>query len=163
MGYSLLKNQPGGKIEQIQNRLKSIPFSSSKSAFKSLARFNIFAIGAKSLIKEENAPAKEKEFDLLGVVKVGKLYIVVQFKKGKKIRLFPEKSSINNKYYVEKIGIQKVLIRDDLGVVRIYNVFKLYEVINVNQKGKKKSPPSPSQKSRQQNIDNQKRSQKRNG
>jgi type II secretory pathway component PulC len=61
-------------------------------------------------VPEKKEPPKPLEFDIIGIVKLDKLYAVVEFKKTNKIKVFEEGKTIDGNILIEKIENDKVTI-----------------------------------------------------
>lgn len=103
--------------------------------------YNAFSANKRKGVKKVISSKIGKEnYSILGVVKKGKLYLVVQFEPGKKIKLVCRGERINKNDSVKKLGLNKVIIIDKMSKEREYKIFHFEDIkeIKDNDYNKKK-------------------------
>ena len=128
--YSAKKGEPGKAASSEIPKDSAMGDPRPSSGFRDFLSFDLFEKGAKSRRKTDAQEAVQgsNRFTILGVVKMERLYLVVELPGVKQPRLFAEKSKFGNDFLVEEIGKDRVLIRDGSGRVRTHKIFRYEEV-----------------------------------
>jgi hypothetical protein len=128
--YTAQKKEPGKAAATGNPAARSVGDPRPSSGFRDFMMYDLFEKGVKS---KRTTDAQEEvqgsnRFTILGVVKMERLFLVVELPGVKQPRLFAEKSKFNNDFLVEEIGKDRVLIRDGSGRIRTHKIFHYEEV-----------------------------------
>lgn len=141
-GYQVVKeSEAGRKVERIP---VSPPvfynFTPGDEEHPDIDKYQIFIFKEKKATPEKaegqgvigSDPGKGSGYQILGVVKKDKLFLVVRFDSDNKIRLFSQGMTIKDNIRVKKITTQQVVISDPAGDEQIHNIFSFAGVKEID-------------------------------
>jgi len=123
------------------------------AGFRDILMFDIFEKGVKSKKKQSSRGGEISAgggYTVLGVIRAGKPFVVVQLTGDKQPKMFAEKAKFGDGFTVEEVTRERVLVRDGTGQVRTHRIFRYEEVektvdkdiLRLFQSGKSAPPPA---------------------
>ncbi len=144
-GYQKMKQQKRqGKIEAAV--VQAPEFFNFTPAKENIQQYRLFTFKEKKdaavpaepgdMPFQDNAPGGSGNYRILGVVKKDKLFLVVRFISGNKIRLFAEGETIDNRSRVKKLTYKQAVIANSSGGQKVHKIFKVEPITIFKQKSK---------------------------